>query len=154
MAEKVNSKNYFPRGVCLSEFFSYTFSAHEGTAYKARDTLSKYLLFGSRTPKYAPLVKRHFSSSDTPSLRCVLLRLLTRKKNKSIAKTRTRTSPVIVSWHNHGWSATALPVRLVEAFNKVKNKSIAKKKARNSPVIVSWHNHGWSATRSFCLKNI
>ena len=65
-----------------SVIFSHTFSAHEGTAYKARDTLSKRFFSQVTYAKYAPIAKNHFSSSDTPSLRCVWLRLLTMYKLK------------------------------------------------------------------------
>ena len=72
--------------VLPSAIFSYTFSAHEGTAYKARDTLSKRFFSQVTYAKYAPIAKNHFSSSDTPSLRCVLLRLLTRKKKMTLRR--------------------------------------------------------------------
>ena len=51
--------------------FSYTHSAHEGAAYKARDTLSKQVFSQVTYAEYAPIAKNYFSSSDTPSLRCV-----------------------------------------------------------------------------------
>ena len=55
--------------------FSHTFFAREGTAYKARDTLSKQFFSQVTYAEYAPIAKNYFSSSDTPSLRCVWLRL-------------------------------------------------------------------------------
>ena len=58
-----------------SVIFSHTFSAREGTAYKARDTLSKQFFSQVTYAEYAPIAKNYFSSSDTPSLRCVSARL-------------------------------------------------------------------------------
>ena len=48
-----------------SVIFSYTFSAHEGTAYKARDTLSKQFFSQVTYAEYAPIAKNYFSSRLT-----------------------------------------------------------------------------------------
>ena len=88
-------------------FFSYTLSAHEGTAYKARDTVSKQLLTWSRTRSTLPAMRNRFSLSDTPSLRCCWLQV---KKAVIILECATA---FLVLGHFYA-------VPLVVSFNKVR----------------------------------